>query len=248
VARLLAGPALATLAITAVLFLLGLRNWVALTGGAICCFALLVTLLEILRGLRARHARGEGWPTATRRLFSRNRRRYGGYVAHIGITLLAMGILGSTVYQVQAERSLAEGESLDLGGYRLTYGGMGQEQLPDQSRIFARVEVSRDGQIIGTLTPSKETFRQREDQPMTIPSILHRPGEDVYTLFGAFDPDTGRATIKAFVNPLIQLVWFGLIVLLFGTVIAAWPDAVEERVMNAELKRLTGGVSLPVQG
>ncbi len=241
VARSLAGPAVASLVITAALWLAGVRQWIAVVGLSTCFFTLLTTLAEIWRGVRLRHGRGEGWGVATARLFALGRRRYGGYVVHVGVTLLAIGVVGSNVYQLEAEQTLAAGESLTIGAYTLTFTGLSEAQEPDKASVFANVTVSQEGRELGVLQPSKDVFRLREDQPMTIPSILHRPLEDVYTLLGAFTPDTGRATIKAYVNPLIGFVWLGLVVLILGTMVAAWPDGSEERVMNAELKRLTGG-------
>jgi cytochrome c-type biogenesis protein CcmF len=246
VARTLARPAVVSLLITALLFALGIRHWLALVGFSTCLFTLLVTLGEIYRGLRQRHARGEGWLTATARLFGRARRRYGGYVAHVGIVLLATGVVGSNVYQVQTEQSLGAGESLELAGYRLTFTGLGETAEPDKTRVYAGLDVSQEGRPLGRLEPGKDLFRQREEEgPMTSPAILHLPLEDVYTLLGSYDAATGRATLKVFVNPLIGLVWLGLIVLLAGTVVAAWPDASEQRVLNAELARLSSGAPLP---
>lgn len=243
VARSLAGPAAASLVITGALWLAGVRHWIAVVGLSSCFFALLLTLAEIWRGVRARHSRGEGWFTATRRLFALGRRRYGGYVVHVGVILLAMGVVGSNVYQLEAERTLAVGETLAIGAYTLTYTGLGETQEADKASVFANLAVNRGGRSLGVLRPSKDVFRLREDQPMTIPGVMSLPLEDVYTLLGNLSPESGRATIKAYVNPLIGFVWLGLIVLILGTVIAAWPDGSEQRVMNAELQRLTAGTA-----
>jgi cytochrome c-type biogenesis protein CcmF len=237
-ARELWRPAVASLAITGVLFVLGVGQWIALIGLSSCAFALIVTALEIGRGVGARVRRGERPLAALAELFARNRRRYGGYVVHIGIALLAIGVIGSTMYRQEAERSLAVGEALRVGGYELTYQGSGSTVQPDKQTVFARLAVARDGRPLGLLTPSREVFRLREGQPMTIPSMLHRPLADVYALLGLIDPETERVTVKVYVNPLIGWVWFGMLTLVAGTLIAAWPDAAEQRVMNTELKRL----------
>lgn len=81
---------------------------------------------------------------------------------------------------------------------------------------------------------------------MTIPAVWHRPTEDLYVLLGTYDPASERVTLKVYVNPLINCVWLGMVILVLGTLIAAWPDAAEERVMNAELQRLVGGAALGV--
>jgi cytochrome c-type biogenesis protein CcmF len=132
------------------------------------------------------------------------------------------------------------GAALSIGEYTITHRGLGLDEAADQMSVFANLDIAKGDKLIGTLAPRRDFFRLREDQPMTIPSVLHRPLEDVYTLLGVYDIDTGRVTIKAYVNPLISFVWLGMMTLVAGTLVAAWPDAAEERVMNAELQRLMG--------
>jgi cytochrome c-type biogenesis protein CcmF len=240
IGRALLRPFVASLAITAGLYVLGVREWIAVVGFATCIFALLVTLVEIGQGLRARMRRGEGIIQATAELFGRNRRRYGGYVVHVGIILLAMGVIGSNVYQLEADRTLAVGETMTIGTYTLTNQGLSVVDASNKQMVRAHLAVTRDGQPLGFIAPRKDLFRLREDQPMTIPGVMRRPLEDLYTLLGSFDPETQRVTLKVYVNPLIGLVWLGMLVLVAGTLIAAWPDAHEARVMNAELERLVG--------
>jgi cytochrome c-type biogenesis protein CcmF len=227
---------------------MGVHRWIALVGFSVSAFAMLATLAELGHGTRARMARGDGVVRAVATLFRRNRRRYGGYTVHLGVVLLAMGVVGSMVYQVEAEQTLAQGERLAVADYGLTYQGLGSSEEPDKTEVHAQVAVDRDGARMGVLRPTKQVFRLREDQPRTIPAVLHRPLEDVYVLFGAFDPATERVTLKVYVNPLISLVWLGMIVVVAGTIVAAWPDAREARVMNAELVRLMGAGATSAAG
>ena len=245
--RALWRPFVASLAITAGLWALGVRHWIAVVGFGTCTFALIVTLLEFLRGLRQRTARGDGPFTALLTLFGRNRRRYGGYLVHIGIILLGIGVIGSNVYQQQLEQTLAIGQSMSIGSYTLRYTGPGTQSDPDHETLFANLEVADANGVLADLQPRRDVFRTRIDQPVTIPAILHRPLEDVYALLGMFDRDTQRATVKVFVNPLISWVWIGMLTLVLGTMVAAWPDRAEERVLNTELKRLLGGVASPAR-
>jgi cytochrome c-type biogenesis protein CcmF len=161
-------------------------------------------------------------------------------VVHVGIILLAIGVIGSNVYQLEADRTLAVGETMAIGAYTLTNQGLSVVDAPNKQMVQANLAVTRNGQSLGLLAPRKDLFRLREDQPMTIPGVMRRPLEDLYTLLGSFDPDTQRVTLKVYVNPLIGLVWLGMLTLVAGTLIAAWPDAHEARVMNAELERLVG--------
>lgn len=237
--RSLFRPAISALAITLLLYALGVRRWPAVVGFGTCAFAGIVTVLEIARGVAARMRRGESGIVATARLFHLGRRRYGGYIVHLGIVLLAIGVVGN-VYNLRVEATLERGEAVEIGGFALRFEGFETREEPDFQSIAARFQVERDGETIGSVAPSRQLFRLREDQPVTVPSILHRPLEDVYVLLGGFDVDGGRASIRAHVNPLVSWVWIGLIVLIIGTAVAAWPDATEERVLNAELGRLLG--------
>ena len=232
-------PALfATLLIVAGLWMLGIHRPLALAGFSSSIFALLLTLQEIVRGVRARQRSGDGVFAALTTLFARNRRRYGGYVVHIGISLFALGAVGSTIYQAEIDRSLSTGESMQIGSYELRYTGLEERSMGDRVGSIATLEVFQDGEFMRRLEPRRELIRPKMDQPITIPAVWSRPGEDLYVLMGGFDPASEQVSLKAYINPLISLVWFGMLVLVAGTLIAAWPDAAETRALEAELKRL----------
>lgn len=245
VGRALSRPLLISLGVVAGLWLAGVHHWIGLVGFGVAVLALIVTLAEYWRGVRARMARGKGPLMALGTLFVRNRRRYGGYTVHIGVALLAIGIVGSNVYQLEREQPLGVGDEMTIGDYRLTYDGLGVSDEPDKTVVFASLKVDYRGRPIGMLQPRRDIFRLREDQPMTIPSVMHRPIEDLYTILGTYDPGSQRVTVKVFVNPLISLVWLGMLVLVLGTFVAAWPDAAEARVLDTELKRLLGPAGVP---
>jgi cytochrome c-type biogenesis protein CcmF len=252
-AKLVAGPALATLIVMAVLAVLGVRQWVALAGFTVCFFAFFATLVELGRGVRARMRLGESPPTAALRLISRQRRRYGGYIVHLGVILFALGVTGN-VYQLEAERTLAMGESLAIGDYVLRFDGLRTVEEPDRNLLLARLLVSdAAGRPLGLLEPAKAVFRLREEQPMTLPAVRTRPLEDLYALLGAYNAGTTAeggagsqsATVKVYVNPLVSYVWLGMLVLVFGTLVAAWPDGSDARLLAAELRRLRSGPGKP---
>jgi cytochrome c-type biogenesis protein CcmF len=236
----LAGPALTTALITALLFAAGLRRPLAVIGIAIGLFALVATVVEIGRGVAARHRRGEAWWTAAFQLFARGRRRYGGYVVHVGIAVMAIGIVGSHVYQEERDVALKVGEQVALGGFNFTFRGVEDFQAADRQGIAGLLDASRDGRALGRLKPVKAVPNLKPDQPMTLPSVIGRPLEDLYALMTAYDPATGQGTFKLYINPLIGWVWAGLLILVAGTLVAAWPDRQAERALAAELRRLLG--------
>ncbi len=244
VARLLARPAFVALACVASLAAAGIRQPAALAGFAVAIFAAGATLVEIARGVCARRRLGEGWAVATARLFARNRRRYGGYVVHLGVALMAVGIAGNA-YRTEAEAAVGPGEVVASGGYRLRFEGFESAREPDREIQRARFTVFHGDRAVGSVAPSRELFRNREEQPMTIPSVLHRPLEDVYALLGGVDDTGGVATVKVHINPLVGFVWLGLLILALGTVVAAWPDGREQRVLDAELARRLAAATAP---
>ena len=236
----LAAPALTTALLTALLFAAGLRRPLAVIGIAIGTFALIATLVEIGRGVAARRRRGEAWWTAAFQLFARGRRRYGGYVVHVGIAVMAIGIVGSHVYQEERDVALKVGEQVTLGGFSFTFRGVEEYQAADRQGIAGQLDASRGDQALGRLTPVKAVPNLKPDQPMTLPSVISRPLEDLYALMTAYDPASGQGTFKLYINPLIGWVWAGLLILVAGTLVAAWPDRSAERALAAELRRLLG--------
>ncbi|RME47270.1 MAG: heme lyase CcmF/NrfE family subunit [Chloroflexi bacterium] len=222
-------PFVVTFLFVAGMWVFGVRKPVALIGFGTCVFVGIITLLEYVRGVRARRrTAGDSWFEALPTLFRRNRRRYGGYLVHIGVILLSIGVIGSSVYKIEVRKSVRQGESFTAGDFTFTFQGMTQERSPDRDTLIAQVVVSKDGQVVDTLEPNRH-FYFASQQPATIPSIRSSMGEDIYVSFSAYDPQSGLGTFQAFINPLVVWVWIGGIVFIAGTLIAAWPDWAEEK-------------------
>jgi cytochrome c-type biogenesis protein CcmF len=219
-------PVLVSLSIPVILLALGIRNWAALLGYWLAGFTALVTAFEFWRGARARHARhGESLPQALWRLASRNRRRYGGYVIHLGVVLMAFGVIGIEIFQTETQGTLAVGESLSLGRYSIVYENLTQFGTPD-GRSVSRAEISvyRQGRSLGQLFP-RQDFYVDQEQNMTIPGVRSSLEDDFYVLLVGWEPIAQQgATFKIYHNPLVNFVWFGGLVFIFGTAIAAWPQ------------------------
>jgi cytochrome c-type biogenesis protein CcmF len=199
-------------------------------------------VFEFYRGVRARmRTTGENPVSAFITLIARNRRRYGGYIIHLGVVVMAIGVIGSNFFQIETQGQLRPGQPLSLGRYTVTFDSL-QEFITDDDRRVARATVSvlRDGQFVGQLHPRRDFYFTAE-QTMTIPGVRSTVEDDLRVLLVAWEPVAADgATFKLYVNPLINWIWFGGIVFILGTLIAAWPDPAELR------RRVTAAASAPI--
>ncbi len=218
--------ALAALGATALARVLGVQHPWALLGFGLCVFAGWGTLLDYALGVRARRrATGEPWPVALARLVARSQRRYGGYLIHLGVVLIGIGVIGSQFYQQETQRTLGMGDSLAFGGYHLVYQGIRQyapATEPDVVVTEAWVRVyDRSGRWLADLYPYVLQYDTGES--LTPPALRATLKEDLYLLLSGWVEGGNRATFKVFINPLVSWIWLGGIVLIAGTLIAAWP-------------------------
>ncbi|MBI3243591.1 MAG: heme lyase CcmF/NrfE family subunit [Chloroflexi bacterium] len=229
--RLMWIPAVLTLVALVAFYLLGARSFGALLGYGIATFVGLTTLSEFARGVRARMRLGENPALALINLAARNRRRYGGYVIHLGVVVMAFGVVGSYMFQQETQATLNRGETLSLGGFTMKFDSVAQFNTDDRREV-TRATVSvfdAGGSPVGVLHPRRDFFLD-SGQPMTIPGVRSTLGEDFYVLLVDWQPiSSNSATFKIYVNPLINLVWWGGIIFIIGTLVAAWPDAAEEK-------------------
>ncbi len=235
-------PAVASLVFVVALFFLGVRLWAALLGVWIVTFSLLLTLMEFWKGTRARMKRGEPVWAAFTNLMGRNRRRYGGYWIHLGVLVMAFGIIGSELYQQQTQMHITSGESITLGNYEMVFNGATRYAGPDDLLVTeANVDVFYNGRLVANLTPQSELYT-RTGQPMTIPDARSTITEDFYVLLVNWEPTSANeATFRVYLNPLINWVWAGGLIFVFGTLIAAWPDRKQEEVLEARRQRVALG-------
>ena len=226
-----AWPAGTALAAGAILLALGAGSSVpGLVAYTFSAFVLASIALEFARGTRARRMlAGGSWPRAFSDLVARNRRRYGGYVVHAAIVLLALGIAGSSAYDTVKEAKLRPGEELVVGGYTLTYARLTERPAANATEVRAVLEVRRGGDRLGTLEAGKNayTVEQQVSNEVGIRSDL-LTGEDLFVIAEQVEPD-GSVYFRVFVKPLVNLIWLAGLVFLLGSLVALWPDAREER-------------------
>jgi cytochrome c-type biogenesis protein CcmF len=186
-------------------------------------------VLEFVRGTRA--------TGSVVKLVGRNRRRYGGYLVHASVVLLAIGIAGSSAYETVRERALQPGQSMTAAGYTLTYNGTGTQQEANAVATRATVEVSRGDRHVATLHPGKNTYPVEQTTSNEV-SIYHDPRTlgDVFTIADDFRPN-GSLYLKVLVKPLVNLIWAAGFLFVFGAVVAFWPDAVEQRRLSERYAR-----------
>jgi cytochrome c-type biogenesis protein CcmF len=228
-------PTVTALVAGVVLILLGSGS--SLPGLVTYTFATFVVAtiaLEFARGTRARKALAEtSWPGAFSSLISRNRRRYGGYVVHAAIVLLAVGVAGSSAFDSVAEAKLRPGQSMHIGDYSLGYRSLAERQGPNAMEVRANLDVRRGGRDLGTLKAGKNAYavEQQVSNEVGIRSDWLRL-EDLFVIADQINPD-GTVYFRVFVKPLVNLIWIAGFVFVLGSVITLWPDAREQRRLVA---------------
>ncbi len=223
-------PLLLAFGAVVVIFIQGVTNIPALIGYTLAFFVVFVTLYEFWRGTFARVRRhGENFLIAFIRLIGRNRRRYGGYIIHLGAVLMAFGIIGIEIFQTETQGTIARGEQITLGRYTMIYDSLTIWDAPDGKNVArAVVEVYRDGKQVGEIYPRRD-FYYASQQSMTIPGVRSTLGDDFYVLLIGWEPiATDGATFKIYHNPLVNFVWLGGVIFIIGTMVATWPKREKE--------------------
>ena len=224
--RALWKPALAALVITAAIFAFYTRNVIALIGFFLVALVILVTLYEFWRGTRARQrAQGENFFTALTRLPGRNRRRYGGYIIHISMMLMAVGILGIEIFQAETQGALQTGQALELQGYKMVYKDIAQwdDASTGVNHTRAVVEIYKGNRAVAELYPRTDYFYEAQ-QNMTIPGLRSTMDDDVYVILVDWErASPSGAALKLSVTPLVNWLCPGWLLFFFGLGSGAWP-------------------------
>ena len=197
-------------------------------------FVLASIVLEFVRGTVARRALGGvGWAGAFSSLIARNRRRYGGYVVHASVVLLAIGVTGASAYETVRESRLKPGQSMSVAGDRLVFRGYQAKTESNHRAIRALVDVYRGDKYLGRYRPGKNQYFA-EDEVSNEVAIRHDPltGGDLFMIADQVNTN-GSIDLKVLQKPLVNLLWLAGLVFVGGSLIALWPDAREERRLAA---------------
>ena len=212
----------------------GVRSVGALLAFGLAAFTGAVSIAEFVRGSRVHRKReGLAWPSALTRTLLRNRRRYGGYVVHLGVVLIVIGFAGAA-FKVERQSELQQGESMSVGDYTLTYAGIEQTETPEKEINSVSVEVTRGDELVTTLEPQRN-FHIAQEQTQSEVAIRSTPVEDLYVVVAALDAD-GGVILRAFVNPLTWWIWVGAAVMAAGMSVILSSGAPETVAKPAEAR------------
>jgi cytochrome c-type biogenesis protein CcmF len=201
-------------------FVLGIRSWYALSVIAFGAFVLATIGQEMGRGTRARmRSKEENALTALVSLIGRNRRRYGGYIVHIGVVLVFAGIAG-VFFVTERSARLVPGESVEVGSFQVFYRGTDIERGPNYTATVANLTVSENGGRAYRIRPEKRFYPEGQEQTTTEVAIWSRTFEDFYAILEGYQPATQSADVTIIVNPMVMWIWIGGGIMVFGMLIA----------------------------
>jgi cytochrome c-type biogenesis protein CcmF len=198
-------------------------NFYALVAFAISAGVLVAIFSEFVRGaiVIARQT-GKNLLVGVWLLTRRNTRRYGGYIVHIGVVIVVVGLAGSA-FNTNVEREMALHDKMSIGPYTLECVGATQDANANYDSEYALLDVYKNGKKDFQMTPEKRVYLA-SGQPQTMVAIHSVPSWDLYVVYEGTNPDTSQPIIKAYLNPLVGWIWAGLAVLVFGTLLALVPS------------------------
>ena len=221
-------PGLMALAVIVLLVVVGVRKPYAVIAFGICVMVASGILFEWVRGTRSRHRQGDNYVLGFARLIAANRPRYGGYIVHLAVVLLALGVVGSSFYGVQRDVFLAPGERVEVAGYDIEYLSTAATQRADRTEFASELSVYKGGSFLAVMT-ARRTFYPDFQMASTRAAIRSTPVEDLYIIPSETPRDTSVG-FRVYVNPLVWWMWVAGPVLILGTLIALWPQRVPSEV------------------
>lgn len=204
-------------------FLLGVGSALAVLSLALVVFVAATIALDFFRGTRARLRTGDALFTAMGTLLLRQNRRYGGFVVHLGILLVAVGITGSQAWSLQTEATLAKGETLKIGRYQIRFEGLSASEESNHFKVTGTFAVLNDRHPRDVMYPAKKFYPQ-EQTPIAYVDYRMGLTEDLYLVLGEFERDGRQATVRVQVNRFVSLIWIGGLILTLGAALAVLPD------------------------
>jgi cytochrome c-type biogenesis protein CcmF len=219
-----AWPVAALMVTGAGVWALGVRVWQSALCFALCAFVATTILQEFVRGAQVRKgATGTDIFTALVGLVARSRRRYGGYIVHLGMVLIFLGFAGQGFKQSE-EGLLRPGGQMKVGSFTIRHDALTVTSDAQKQMITGAVSVFQNGKLIDTMSPAKWFFNKHEQEPTTEVAIRRAAAEDLYVVLAGYDVSTQAATYAVTINPLVDWIWFGFGILALGTGLALLPE------------------------
>jgi cytochrome c-type biogenesis protein CcmF len=244
--RQFTGPVVAGVVAGVLLFALGMRDGYALISYTLAAFVLGTIVQEFAKGTRARRTMyGDGTLVALGRLIARNRRRYGGYIVHVGIVVLFAAFAG-LAFKQEFDVSISPGETFTATdpygrAWAFTSNGVSQFEQLNRHVTAVALQATRDGREARLITSEKRQHVDSRGAPTFEPStevgILETWRQDVYVVLAGVSSGE-RAEIRITFNPLVRWVWLGGVIMLLGGLVVMWPQAERRRAESGYLAPL----------
>ncbi|MBI5299483.1 MAG: heme lyase CcmF/NrfE family subunit [Deltaproteobacteria bacterium] len=216
--KLLVWPSLLMVAVTTLSFVLGIKKGFVLVTIALVTLSFSIMIFEMITVF-----------ITSGKLFSAKPKRYGGFVAHIGILLIAIGVVFSKNYQLDNQVSLKQGESFQIGNYKIQLEKLYANQEPQRFEIIARTEIFKNEKPLSLLNP-KLNFYANNREPIGSPAVYSTITSDIYLTLMAFEHDKFQATFRVMVNPAVSWIWVGGGFIMIGVLISLlWPKIEEKK-------------------
>jgi cytochrome c-type biogenesis protein CcmF len=216
-------PAIVAAVACAVLFAGGMRNFYSLVCLTLCAFVIATIIEEFYKSAVIRvRSTNEMFPAALARLILKNKRHYGGYIIHLAMAIIFVGLSGNAFNQ-DATQLLGTQQEMRIGDYTLKMAGIREGQTKTYHYGQAVLEAYKNGTLISTLRPEKRVYNGSDQKTTTIVALHSTPKEDLYVVFAGISEDS-KCEIKAYVNPLVFWVWVGSGIMILGALIALLPE------------------------
>lgn len=227
-------PAAVGVAIVAVCLGVGLRGVYPLMTFGLAGFVTVITLRELALPVKVRMTeKKEGLVTALMGSATKARRRFGGYIVHLGIVMIIVAVAGSSAYVTHTSGTVRQGQTMKVGDYQVKYLGLTSGQEPHRSFVATRVEVTAPNGEVSELAP-RMNYYERMTDPVGTPAVRETVKEDLYLSLMAFSEERGTASFNAWIFPLVNWIWWSIPILVLGTLIALWPSRKARAVAESE--------------
>lgn len=225
-------PLVVSVVVGVVCYVAGIHSFFVLISYMIYVFVLIVLFLEFFNGTRTRNVVfKESYHKALWHLITRNKRRYGGYVIHLGVVMVFFAFSGNA-FNVEKQVTLKTGESVNLKKYKIRFDSLSAFPTANKQVAAASLTLFNDERKVGMLTPEKTLFKN-QDQPTTEVAIHSTLKEDVYVILAGYGEDW--VTLKVLINPFVIWIWIGGVVMAFGTLIAMLPGHQKKKGVKADI-------------